>query len=131
MGTCASLAGMFSFSGVWFDRYGARPSYALGGSLSVGGLLLTSWGLGRRLPAWLIGLTLAVSAQGGLPVIVAALETAKSFSSGSRGMCNGFLLAGIGMTPIAMAQVCLRHVIILILLAVLCVVLRGRQIRRC
>ena len=64
MGTMSTLCVYATFHmGLFFDYFGARASYALGCALTLGGWLLVSWALARRLPAWQVGLCLSVASQ--------------------------------------------------------------------
>lgn len=92
-------------TGIFYDRFGARASLVLGGSLAVSGWLLTIWGITMRHPAWLVGLYQAICGQSVQPVMLAALETVNNFPPQRKGIYSSIVLTGFGLTSIVMAQI--------------------------
>lgn len=106
MGTMSTLSVYLTLhAGVFFDKHGARISLSVGLVLTVGGWLLTRWGITHRQPAAVVGCYLAITSQGVQPCVLAALDNVRNFPAKWHGICNAVVTTGFGLTGIAIAQV--------------------------
>jgi len=109
MGTMCSLAVYVTpHMGCFFDTYGPQRALILGTALTVGGWLLTRWGILQQQPAWVIGCYLALCSQGVQPCVLCALDNVRNFPARWLGVCNAGVMTGFGLTAIVVAQVSRR-----------------------